>query len=350
MPRSTRARSCGRLVVQDGSAASPARHGPYGHPVSLVAGGDCTSFLVQKVLAPCFHSRRHMDTSSPSSSKVSGCLLDADGIAKLHLQSCALIILDFLQSKCLFSAERALRAELELVYQRGATDQKLIARNLWSSRLEKLLHAVLPRSETDALGDSENCDPLDKGVSRVEGHRQSPSAGTPTNWPRIDELRSGSGDSCRSTPSRRLGVKLHHLQPSATESDTLLLRRQRGRSAQQSCVVFREGVPMSDEQANAVERLDLPLLYNPHIRGLEDSPELALENGTLIAGRYRVVASIGKGSFSRVVQCFDEQDNRSVSVKVLHNDKDCIDQGMGEIRLLSLLAKRDPAAEVCEAP
>ena len=70
------------------------------------------------------------------------------------------------------------------------------------------------------------------------------------------------------------------------------------------------------------------------------------DQSTLIAGRYRVVALIGKGSFSRVVQCYDHQAGRSVSVKVLHNDKDCIDQGIGEIRLLSLIAKRDPNGEV----
>ena len=68
--------------------------------------------------------------------------------------------------------------------------------------------------------------------------------------------------------------------------------------------------------------------------------------GTVIAGRYRVVASIGKGSFSRVVQCHDQKDNRSVSVKVLHNDKDCIDQGIGEIRLLTLLSERDDSGEI----
>ena len=103
---------------------------------------------------------------------------------------------------------------------------------------------------------------------------------------------------------------------------------------------------MSEAQAQEVETLALPILYNPYIRGLEDSPELALDDSTLIAGRYRVAALIGKGSFSRVVQCYDHKAGRSVSVKVLHNDKDCIDQGIGEIRLLSLLAQRDPAGEV----
>ena len=83
-----------------------------------------------------------------------------------------------------------------------------------------------------------------------------------------------------------------------------------------------------------------------YIRGLEDSPELVIDKGTLLAGRYRVVALIGKGSFSRVVQCYDEHDCRSVSVKILHNDKDCVDQGIGEVRILQLLTGRDCQEEV----
>lgn len=31
-----------------------------------------------------------------------------------------------------------------------------------------------------------------------------------------------------------------------------------------------------------------------------------------------------------------------VGIKVLRNDKDCFDQGMGEIRLLSMLEQSDP--------
>ena len=78
---------------------------------------------------------------------------------------------------------------------------------------------------------------------------------------------------------------------------------------------------------------------------LEDAQELPVSVGTILIGRYRVVSVIGKGSFSRVVQCYDLQTSKSVSVKVLHNDKDCVDQGIGEVRLLSLLAQRDPTGE-----
>ena len=61
--------------------------------------------------------------------------------------------------------------------------------------------------------------------------------------------------------------------------------------------------------------------------------------GVVIAQRYRVVAIIGKGSFSRVVQCLDLYDKRMVSVKLLKNDKDCLDQGLGEVRELARVSK-----------
>ena len=62
--------------------------------------------------------------------------------------------------------------------------------------------------------------------------------------------------------------------------------------------------------------------------------------GTIIAQRYRVVASIGKGSFSRVVQCLDLHEKMMVSVKVLRNDKDCMDQGLMRAPRLDRAARR----------
>ena len=270
-------------------------------------------------------------------------------VAKANMHLCANVICDFLQSKCLVAAERALRTELELLYHRSAdSDGSLMRRNLWHSRLEKMLDARVPRS-SDADTDGSESPQMGMLLSQI-GALTTPSAGgdTPTHWgsccKQTEDLDAGG--SSRSTPSRRLGVRLHQLHPSTSEEEATALRRQRNRSAQQSCVVFREGKPMTDEQAGRMETLLLPLLYNPFIRGLEDSPELIIDEGTLLAGRYRVVALIGKGSFSRVVQCYDERDSRSVSVKILHNDKDCVDQGIGEVRLLTLLAERDPAGDV----
>ena len=56
---------------------------------------------------------------------------------------CIQHVMEFLQSKCLFAAERALRTELELELQRGP--ELLLSRNLYSSRLEAALDAQVPR-------------------------------------------------------------------------------------------------------------------------------------------------------------------------------------------------------------
>ena len=57
-------------------------------------------------------------------------------------------------------------------------------------------------------------------------------------------------------------------------------------------------------------------------------------------------SSLSLLSLSLSLSLVCEQADRSVSVKVLHNDKDCVDQGLGEVRLLTLLAERDPTGEV----
>ena len=260
---------------------------------------------------------------------------------RASLQSCASIILDFLQSKGLFAAERALRTELDANYLRQASFNEVLSRNLWQSQIELMLNVKVPR-----LGEDDRSPEMLTLLSQLDSIHMS-SGSTPTIWHYpLNTDHGDAGSSCRSTPSRRLGVRLHQLNPAVNSEETALLRKQRNRSAQQSCVVFREGIPLTEAQSREVQTLLLPLLYNPHIRGLEDSPELILDENTVIAGRYRIVALIGKGSFSRVVQCYDLKAGRSVSVKVLHNDKDCIDQGIGEIRLLSLIAKRDPNGEV----
>ena len=64
------------------------------------------------------------------------------------LEACTATVLEFLQSKCLFAAERALRTELELETQRGTPH--LLARNLWTSKLENLLGCAHARPHTIA--------------------------------------------------------------------------------------------------------------------------------------------------------------------------------------------------------
>ena len=62
------------------------------------------------------------------------------------MQLCANTICEFLQSKCLVATERALRAELELTFQRSvANEGSIIRRNLWHSQLERMLNVKVPK-------------------------------------------------------------------------------------------------------------------------------------------------------------------------------------------------------------
>ena len=88
---------------------------------------------------------------------------------------------------------------------------------------------------------------------------------------------------------------------------------------------------MPEAVETSLAHISLPLLYNPHVNGLEDESDLVLQVGGTLAGRYRVAANIGKGCFSKVYQCHDLVGGRMVSVKVLRNDKDCLDAGLGEV-------------------
>ena len=173
--------------------------------------------------------------------------------AKADLSACSAVIFDFLQSKGLFAAERALRTELQMTMRDGSA-RTVVSRNLWHSRLEKLLHMRLPQ-RSEGEGSPELATLLSQ-VGRLGRSNEPSSRGlTPTQWERHVQPGDSAGASCRSTPSRRLGVRLHQLHPSMGEEEGMQLRRQRSRSAQQSCVVFREGLAMSDEQAKSIERL-----------------------------------------------------------------------------------------------
>ena len=72
-------------------------------------------------------------------------------VASQNFRRCPELMLDFLQSKSLFTSERALRTELELLERKGDIpgDLGLISRYLYTSQLEALLNAEIPRVEGD---------------------------------------------------------------------------------------------------------------------------------------------------------------------------------------------------------
>ena len=83
---------------------------------------------------------------------------------------CVAAVMEFLQSKCLFAAERALRNELEIEVQRGP--ELLLSRNLYSSRLEAALGAHVPRRAIEEPA-SEILDmtPLPEAVAATDAHK-----------------------------------------------------------------------------------------------------------------------------------------------------------------------------------
>lgn len=72
--------------------------------------------------------------------------------------------------------------------------------------------------------------------------------------------------------------------------------------------------------------------------GLEKQERLCVEANTILAKRYLVQgAPLGEGCFSRAFRCFDQKSERPVCVKVVHNNKECLDSGLAEIKALTLL-------------
>ena len=324
------------------------------------------------------------------------------------LQECAGVILEFLQSKCLFAVERALRLELELGANSSlAADveaSKLTARNLWTSKLEEMLGVSAPLAAQPPIED-------------IVDH--TPSRGSPTPLDAAED-NIGAGNCVPQSKMlqqrQKRRPKLFELRPDPKRENEETYRKRRNRD-HMNRVVFHDPPPMSSDKARKLAHISLPVLYNPHINGLEDNADLPLEVGQVLVERYRIVAVIGKGSFSRVVQAsaprcssflrpclpaapcclpvpplalfspalpattplhhpllvwvglqltltdlissarsphllathtqltpaswasppqaFDIRERVMVSIKVLRNEKDCLDQGIGEIRILA---------------
>lgn len=62
--------------------------------------------------------------------------------------------------------------------------------------------------------------------------------------------------------------------------------------------------------------------------------------GELLNGRYRVLNTIGKGSFGTVIRAYDVQDDRDVAIKVIKKKRPFLVQSETEIRLLRMLNER----------
>ena len=285
------------------------------------------------------------------------------------------LVLDFLDSKSLIGTSKALRSEVacllhtESEFTDNSPDGHL--KNLYTSKLEALLGTKsnepdfpLPSVQDMTLKDT-NDDPPDTYTPTDED-----SQGTPLGTPCSVLM-----------PTNRLcsRPKLVTRIP-CSPSEERVLRQHHGQSTPTTNVIFHDTNTVADEASARVARILLPVVYNPdrycddprtprfethvhticswHIsfpsanlalvpvgivilafrsNGLEDSAELHVAVDTVLGNRYRVVGTVGKGAFSRVFQCFDLQVKDMVCVKVMNNMKDCLEAGLGEIKVLSLL-------------
>ena len=159
------------------------------------------------------------------------------------MEAAAEVILEFLQSKCLLSAERALRTELELVLQR---EDALLARNLWTSRLEELLNTELPRRVESEPPEIEDLTPLEAVASQLDPGEGNLAAGTlPHARERVERARQAAG------AERRKRLTLFELVPLGAD-ESARLQRQRGHGSAATRVVFRDGVVLSEASLDAV--------------------------------------------------------------------------------------------------
>ena len=209
------------------------------------------------------------------------------------MEAAAEVILEFLQSKCLLSAERALRTELELVLQR---EDALLARNLWTSRLEELLNTELPRRVESEPPEIEDLTPLEAVASQLDPGEGNLAAGTlPHARERVERARQAAG------AERRKRLTLFELVPLGAD-ESARLQRQRGHGSAATRVVFRDGVVLSEasldavcawycpwrahpptdpshrapqEQKRTLAHISLPLLYNPYVNGTSAAAPLA---------------------------------------------------------------------------
>ena len=245
-------------------------------------------------------------------------------------------VLEFLSSKSFGDTESALRKELQELLAKGLTLADL---NQFTSELERDLQLPISLPKEISLPDESTSDEHRARGLLALNTSQGPSA----------ECTAEQVASLDRVDALLLFKAVPYVGPLASE-----LRKKRGLGTAREHVTFHELEAMPADEETAIVRLNLPMVFNPNLNGLEDERELHLHGGDIVAGRYRVARKLGTGSFSTSYQCFqvfEGSDARSdgpatgrwVSIKVLRNDKDCYDTGCSEIRMLNSIKTKDPA-------
>ena len=84
----------------------------------------------------------------------------------------------------------------------------------------------------------------------------------------------------------------------------------------------------------------VPFIYDARKTGQETTRDYPIAIGDVIADRYRIERIIASTNFSTVLHCLDTQLGKEVWVKVIHNQKETLDQGFDEIKIMKLLESK----------
>ena len=131
---------------------------------------------------------------------------------------CVAAVMEILQSKCLFAAERALRTELEIEVQRGP--ELLLSRNLYSSRLEAALGAHVPhRAIEDPASEILDMTPLTEAIaSSLDPNETELAAGACASA--VAGMRRGAGGASHEN-AQRSRLHLFDQRPCSAEEAAL---------------------------------------------------------------------------------------------------------------------------------
>jgi len=233
-------------------------------------------------------------------------------------------VLQWLSSKSLLNTAFSLRKEVEALFN-PVSGTSVTARNQFTSDLERDLNLVVPIASSSA-----------DQVTRLEP--VPPATHLLGSFDFWDNEQTG-----KFTEDE---LNLFNFFRTAKET-TEALRMQRGNEPICDVAIFHPQKPMLPEQEGSLVQSFLPLLHNPHLVGLQDMRDLTLRVGSVVAGRYQVAKNLGSGSFSTFYGCFNADQRAWCGLKVLRNDKDCMDTGLGETHILALVRRKDPSGVHC---
>ena len=162
------------------------------------------------------------------------------------------------------------------------------------------------------------------------------------SWPEEEEEAEPTTEQQQPTvepPPRPDHSVCYSMEP-ASSNDKYLIRMG---EPERVPTVFAEpcdesGVPIvTPQERRPFATFSLPIIHDPCRSQLEDEVNFPCDIGSIIAGKYELVGSLGSGSFSHAVQCRDVSTGEVVCVKIVHNNKDFLDQSLSEIKILRQL-------------